>query len=109
MFSLSDEELQKYLNDLDRFGAFEAEAETDFKSSERELKLVKAAAFVEYSKSMTATAAQNSVDTHPFVVDATNELREKQRRYLKAKAKLDHIRTVIDVWRTYSANMRVGV
>lgn len=108
---LSEEELQGLISDADRFGSYHAEAETDFKSSERELKLIRAAAIEEMradDPKASITLLQSLVDAHPTYVDRVKELREKQRKYLRSGAKLDSLKMKYEVWRTYSANSRMG-
>lgn len=109
MFFLSDEELQELLNNIDEVGQALAKFETDYKSSEREIKLIKASIAEEMKPHYTSQAAiASAVEANDMYAEKVKELRTKQYKYLSSAAKLDHLKSVFEAWRTYSANIRSG-
>lgn len=107
---LTDEELLQLLDDIEHLGVVEAEAKTDFDSSERELKLIEASVIKDLSVDgkMSATAAKALVGTNEEYAARVFELRTKQKRSTTARARLEAKKTVFEAYRTHSANIRMS-
>lgn len=108
-FFLSEEELTELLDNIGELGRLEAEAKTDYESSERELKLIEAEATKTLmADGSSATAAKAMVGTHEGYAKGVRELRQKQKRATIYRAKLEHQKMVFEAFRTYSANIRTS-